>query len=66
MSDDQSYYKAITKIVKRHEALDGHKIMKPQQMSQTIRKVWKNHHKNYEPKQKYYTTTKIMSHHRKY
>ena len=49
MSDDKIYCKVITKVVKRQEAMDGHKIM--------------NHSKSHEQSQKFERrTTKIMSH----
>ena len=50
--------KAITKIVKRHEAIDGHK-------SRTAAKVT-NDHKTLKQEQKLWTTTTIMDLHRNY
>ena len=64
MSDDKSYCKAISKIVKRHEAIDGHKIMshsksreRSKKFERTTTKIM-NHHKNYVPSQKLWTNTK--------
>ena len=45
MSDDKIYCKAITKVVKRQEAMDGHKNYEPLQKLWAITEIM-NQYKN--------------------